>query len=176
MQIIQSTPMASSQGNIQSVLNRSDHISNASSQGIGIASTQNQPQIIKTQQPNITYQIQRTQSTNIGLVSTPSAINTKLIGPAISQFSASSQSIVAPQSGITVVTGMPGSGTKSPIINAVVTKPQVVPRTQTQIRPTTAVNIVNSSVTANGTSLIQQQQLRMMGIASGMLLSHIKLY
>ena len=149
--------MASSQVSMQSALTGNEQHLNATSQGIGIASTQNPQQIIKTQQPNITYQIQRTQPANIGLVSAPSVINTKLGNP---QLGASSQSIVASQAGITVVTGMPGSGTKSPIVNVAVTKPQMVPRTQ--------VSIVSNSVTSNGATLMQQQQLRLMGIASGM--------
>ena len=83
-----------------------------------------------------------------------------MLGQVNPQLVASSQSIVASQTGITVVAGVPGNGTKSPIVNVAVTKPPMIPRAQAQIRPTAAVNIVNNSATANGASLIQQQQLR----------------
>jgi len=152
---------------MQSTLTGTDQLSITTSQGIGIVPGQSQQQMIKPQQPNITYQIQRTPATNVGLVSTPSLMNSKLLGQVNPQLVASSQNIVAPQTGITVVAGVPGSGTKSPIINVAVTKPQMIPRTQAQIRPTSTVNIVNNSVAANGASLIQQQQLRMMSIAGG---------
>ena len=150
---------------MQSTLTGNEQHLSVTSQGIGIASTQNPQQIIKNQQPNITYQIQRTQPANIGLLSTPSVINAKLGNP---QLGASSQNIVASQTGITVVTGMPGSGTKSPIVNVAVTKPQMVPRTQ--------VSIISNSVASNGATLMQQQQLRMMGIASGMLFNNPYIY
>ena len=165
---MQSSSMTSSQVSMQSTLTGTDQLSITTSQGIGIAPGQAQQQMIKPQPPNITYQIQRTPATNVGLVSTPSLMNSKLLGQVNPQLVASSQNIVAPQTGITVVAGVPGSGTKSPIINVAVTKPQMIPRTQAQIRPTSTVNIVNNSVAANGASLIQQQQLRMMSIAGGM--------
>ena len=168
VQFMQSSSMTSSQGSMQSTLTGTDQLSITTSQGIGIAPGQAQQQMIKPQQPNITYQIQRAPATNVGLISTPSLINSKLLGQVNPQLVASSQSIVASQTGITVVAGVPGSGTKSPIVNVAVTKPQMIPRAQAQIRPTAAVNIVNNSATANGASLIQQQQLRMMSIAGGM--------
>lgn len=137
----------------------------SSAQGIGMASVQNPQQIIKAQQPNISYQIQRTQGNIAGLVSTQSVMNSKLIGQPGIQLVASSQGISASQGGITVVTGIQSSGTNNPIVNVIATKPQVIQRTQSQIKQT--ANIVSNPVTANGASLLQQQQLRMMGLAAG---------
>ena len=166
LQLLQSSSMASSQASMQSSLTGIDQLSIASSQGLGITSVQNPQQVIRSQQPNITYQIQRSQASNVGIVSASSVINTKMLGQANPQLVASNQNVVASQAGITVVAGMPVSGTKSPIVNVAVSKPQmVVQRTQTQIRPTTAINIVSNA--SNGASLIQQQQLRMMGITAG---------
>lgn len=154
--------MASSQASLQSALTGNVQFSIASSQGITSAQ-----QLIKTQQPNISYQIQRTQGNIAGLVSTQPVVNAKIIGQPNAQLVASSQGLVVSQAGIAVVPGIPGSATNSPIVNVAGTKTQMVPRTQTLIRPTAGVNVVSNTAAVNGASLIQQQQLRMMGLATG---------
>ncbi|XP_065057692.1 uncharacterized protein LOC135685632 [Rhopilema esculentum] len=167
LSLLQSSSMASSQATMQAALTGTTQLSVASTQGVGLTAVQSPQQVIKNQPQNITYQLQRTQGTAANLVATQSIINAHMLGQQNVQLVASNAGIVVSQA-VAVVSGVSGNTSKNPIINVAATKQPMIARTQQQIRPTSsAVNIINHPGTANGASLVQQAQLRMLGINAG---------
>ena len=136
----------------------------ATTHTIGITSVPNPQQVIKNQQATIIHQLQRSQTTIPNLATTQSVISAHLLSQHNLQIVGSVANIVASSSGNFPMVATAGKGTT---INANVNKQQILARAQVQSRPTlSAVNVATHTLPANNANLVQQQQLRMMAIAT----------
>lgn len=158
------TSMATQPTSIQASPSTGVALPAATTHTIGITSVPNPQQVIKNQQATIIHQLQRSQTTIPNLATTQSVISAHLLSQHNLQIVGSVANIVASSSGNFPMVATAGKGTT---INANVNKQQILARAQVQSRPTlSAVNVATHTLPANNANLVQQQQLRMMAIAT----------